>query len=240
MDRESNDQLSPELREQYERENRRVIEKGELVRAESTLPTEAGETYWLTYKFPVDLHGQTLLGAVSIDITEQKRAEKRFETIFVNSPVSLWEEDFSRVRQQLASCGITTARDAEEYLEANSGQIRHLASLIRVIDVNQATLRLFEASDKTMLLGSLDPLITEDTLGVFRREIPALWASGSYSGEGAVVTTTGREIPCLIDVSVAPGCEESWARVFVSILDIHELKHAQEALANTEKLLPRK
>jgi PAS domain S-box-containing protein len=49
------------------------------------------------------------------------------------------------------------------------------------------------------------------------------------------VTTTGRRIPCLIDATVAPGYEESWGRVLFSIIDIHELKQAQEALASSEK-----
>jgi rsbT co-antagonist protein RsbR len=137
------------------------------VRAESTLPTETGDTYWLTYKFPVTLHGQTLLGAVSIDITEQKQAERRFERIFASSPVSLWEEDFSLVRQHLVASGVRTARDAESYLDENAERIRDLVSLIRVVDVNEATLRLFEVSDKAVLLRNLGSLITEQALGAF-------------------------------------------------------------------------
>jgi PAS domain S-box-containing protein len=233
--RESSDQLSPELREQYERENRKVIDQQELVRAESVFPGETGNTYWLTYKFPVALHGDVLLGAVSIEITEQKRAEKRFETIFMSSPVSLWEEDFSEVHDRLRALGMESTEEVASYLSENPQAVRELASLIRVVDVNQATLRLFEATDREQLLGSLDPLIPDEALPNFRREIEALWAGESYSGEVTVVTVTGRKVPGLVEVSVAPGSEESWARVLVSILDIHELKEAQESLADSEE-----
>ena len=234
LNRESNDQLSPELREQYERENRQVIDQQELLRAESVLPLEDGDTYWLTYKFPVALHDAALLGAVSIEITDQKRAEKRFETIFVNSPVSLWEEDFGEVRERLRSLGMESGDDIARYLSHNPGEVRNLASLIRVVDVNRATLGLFDASDREQLLGTLDPLIPDEALPVFSREIAALWAGKSYSGEVVVITTTGRRIPALVEASIAPGFEESWGRVLVSILDIHELKNAQVSLADSE------
>lgn len=62
---------------QYDRENRAVIEEGQVIQTESTFPINNETTYWLTYKFPIQFAGRTMLGAISIDMTTQKKLEQR-------------------------------------------------------------------------------------------------------------------------------------------------------------------
>ena len=60
---------------------RRVIEGGEFLRSEETVPTARGERVFLIHKFPLrDAQGAIQgLGGVSVDITEQKRALREAE-----------------------------------------------------------------------------------------------------------------------------------------------------------------
>lgn len=73
------DVTPPALHEQYQEENQRVL-AGEMVISESMIPNGEYPSYWLTYKFPIHRNGKpALVGAVSLDITERKRAEKAFQ-----------------------------------------------------------------------------------------------------------------------------------------------------------------
>ncbi len=73
------EQVPPELEETYERENREVFSECKIVTAESVFPHNGKNTCWLTYKFPIRIDDEILLGAVSIDITAQKEAEQRLK-----------------------------------------------------------------------------------------------------------------------------------------------------------------
>ncbi|HSI59127.1 MAG TPA: ATP-binding protein, partial [Ideonella sp.] len=62
-------------------DDRRVIEHGEVLRIEESLPTVDGERVFLTHKFPLrgaDARVQAL-GGISVDITELKRAQAKAE-----------------------------------------------------------------------------------------------------------------------------------------------------------------
>jgi PAS domain-containing protein len=93
---------------------------------------------------------------------ERKRAEEelhhseaRFKILFENSPISLWEEDYSQVKvyfDHLRSTGVT---DFQDYFDKHPEAVKKCASLVKVLDVNRATLDLMQVEDKSELLGGL-------------------------------------------------------------------------------------
>ena len=82
--------------------------------------------------------------------------EKRFQSIFQHSAVSLWEEDISRLRAALDALRARGVADMGRYLDEHPGFLAEAARLITVIDVNEATLELYEVADRLQLLGPLD------------------------------------------------------------------------------------
>ncbi len=99
--------------------------------------------------------GSVVFGAILLSwiSREFERREERHRSLFQHAPVALWSEDFSNVGvelQVLADRGIT---DFEEYLPANPEEVRRLASLIQITDVNDATVLLTEAPSRDLLLG---------------------------------------------------------------------------------------
>ncbi len=71
------EKLPEAVQRQYDEENRKVLSEKQVILSESTFPCEGRDTHWLTYKFPLVSKGETLLGAVSIDITARKEAENQ-------------------------------------------------------------------------------------------------------------------------------------------------------------------
>ena len=160
-----------------------------------------------------------------------QRSEDRYRQLFESSPVSLWEEDFSEGRavfDQLRSEGVT---DFRNYFLEHPDEVGRLAALVKILDVNQATLTLLGATNKDELYAGLPQLFTPESLETFREEIIAL-AEGrlQYSSEITHLTMKGETISVIVSMSVAPGYEQSLGRVLISLLDITNLKRAEEEL----------
>ncbi|MBN1965142.1 MAG: GAF domain-containing protein [Anaerolineae bacterium] len=162
-----------------------------------------------------------------------------YRSLFEDSPISLWLEDFSAVRaylEELRAQGVTDLR--AYFLAHHPAAIAHCVSLVQVMDVNHATLDVFRASRKADLLGSLDRSFAEESLPVFLDEILA-FAAGKTVFECEVVgqPLRGEPINCLVQVAIAPGHEETWAKVFVSVIDITARKRVEAALRLNEARL---
>lgn len=94
-----------------------------------------------------DTLGRLLL--TTEDVTEREEARRKellnrryAEGMFKHSPVSLWVEDFSRVRRLIEEVRERGIVDFRVFMDVHPEFVRQCMSEIRVIDVNQATLDL--------------------------------------------------------------------------------------------------
>jgi PAS domain S-box-containing protein len=175
------------------------------------------------------------------DITEHRRAqdalresEQRYRYIFDAAGVSIWEQDFSAVKAALDKLKASGVDDLRKYVAAHAEFVREAIPLVRVIDVNQATLELFEADNKAELLESLDKIFLPETEKVFAGELIAIdERRTSFYSETTLQTLKGRSLTVLFCITfpVAPATFDS---VLVTITDITERKHAEEALHKTQ------
>jgi len=69
--------------------------------------------------------------------------------------VSLWVEDISRLREMIQTWRARGITDLRAYLESHPVILRKAVRSIEVVDVNDVTLRLFEARQRQELLGAL-------------------------------------------------------------------------------------
>ncbi len=88
--------------------------------------------------------------------------------LFEDSPISLWEEDFSAVKAHLELLRDSGVTDFREYFEQNPSAVPECAKMVKVLDVNQATLDIYEAGSKQELLQGLSGVFVEESLGVFK------------------------------------------------------------------------
>ncbi|MCJ7624675.1 MAG: PAS domain S-box protein, partial [Anaerolineaceae bacterium] len=68
--------VDPEQAAQLLAQDRKILSEGKLIEIEEIIPYSDGPRHWLTYKFPIHHKDRmTLIGGLTVDITERKRAE---------------------------------------------------------------------------------------------------------------------------------------------------------------------
>ena len=175
------------------------------------------------------------------EIIEHKRAdaelresEQRYRHIFQTAGVSIWEEDFSQVTAAIDDLKAQGVRDFSQYIAAHPEFIQQAVSMVKVIDVNDATVRLFEAQSKDELLVSLHKIFLPEAEEVFAGELIAI-AEGrtSFESETILQTLKGGKLTVLFTITFPPQ-PAKLNSVLVSIMDITERKRADEALHKTQ------
>jgi PAS domain S-box-containing protein len=182
---------------------------------------------------------------MAIDITKQKEVEealreneKRYKSIFEYSPISLWEEDFSQVKNYIENLRASGIRDFKVYFKEHLEAVDKCIEIVRIIDVNKATLRLYKAKSKNQLItGGLKQILDAEAREKFVEELLAI-ADGKtkFTCEATTRTLTGEKIYVALTWSVAPGYEQSLAKVFVSKIDITKQKKLEKTLRENGRL----
>ncbi|MBN1890266.1 MAG: response regulator [Thermoflexales bacterium] len=159
-----------------------------------------------------------------------RESQARYRGLFEHSPLPMWEEDFSQVKDYFDTLRAAGIGDVRAYFEHHPEAVTECAGLIKVLDVNQATLALVGAKDKKELL-VLPNGFTETSFKAFTEELITLAEGGRYFESEAVYRALGGEEQFIIlRLSVAPGYECSLGKVLVSMLDITERRRAEEEL----------
>ena len=172
------------------------------------------------------------------DITDRKRAEealeeseKLYQSLFENSPLSLWEEDFSDVKTYIDNLRYSGVKDFREYFVNHTEAVAHCAAMVKLLHVNKATLQLYKAGSEEEFRRGLGKIFGEELYDTFREKLVAI-AEGrtTVEGEGITRSLTGDKIYVNMRCSVPPGNEETYSKVFVSIIDITGLKRMADEL----------
>jgi PAS domain S-box-containing protein len=189
--------------------------------------------------------GAIVLHCVLQDVTAARVAERRlresearYRSLFDDSSISLWEEDFSPIKRHIDRLRALGVVDLEAHLAGHPEELADCVATVRVVDVNRATLELYGADSRGQMLAGLDQIIGVDGYHVFRDAILAL-ARGerTWASEGVNNTLGGDQRVVALRWSLAPGSEETWSRVLVSAIDVTEQRRAEAALRETQLLM---
>lgn len=181
--------------------------------------------------------GRRLADALTTVImyADLQAGEQRYRLVFDNSPVPIWEEDFSEVKALLDALEKEGVGDIESYFEDHPEIVQQCAQLTKIVDVNHAALALHRATSKEELLARLVDTFTPESFATFRKELVCLWHGGTeMSSDGVVRTLDGDIRNVSVYFSVCAGHEKTLSRVIVSLIDITERKRTEEALGASE------
>jgi PAS domain S-box-containing protein len=176
------------------------------------------------------------------DITERKRAdaelresERRYRSIFQTAGVAIWEEDYSQVKAALDDLRSQGVSDFGQYLADHPDFVRQAMAMVRIVDVNDATVRMLGARTKDEL--ALDKVFLPETEQAFAAVVLAI-AEGRTSIESETVmrTMAGDRLAVLFTVTF-PAEAAGLESVLVSIMDVTERNRAQEALHQAQEEL---
>ncbi len=163
--------------------------------------------------------------------------EERFRILFESNPVSIWLEDFSGIKQLFDELRESGVSDFESYLQTHPETVEQCVELIRIIDVNRATLALHEAETKEELFANLTRTITPESYRAFQGELVDLWRGKTRITQDSIIKTlTGKLRHVTLRCNVVPGYEESFSQVLVSITDITERQRLEEQLFQAQKM----
>ncbi len=218
----------------------------QIASSESSRSDSKGKVRWLLNSVSgvVDSGALIRIWGVMRDISDRKEAEEalrrseiRYRAIFHRSAVSLWEVDTSRLRTALSVLHDQGHQDLAGYIDAHPEFVARALHLATVVDVNETTVRLFEAKSREELLGPLDVTFDPAALAGFVPEAIARAEHGKqHDIETTVLSRTGRRLNVIMHFYV-PADNDRLSTTLVSVVDITKRTQAEEERARLEEQL---
>ena len=173
---------------------------------------------------------------VSQDITERKKIEEEnsrikdnYRRLFDNATISIWNEDFSLVFEQIDEIRKLDIPNIKIYLEHNPSVLFSIIEKIKVNNVNSATLKLFKAKSSEEFLDNIQDTFGKGADKVFTNLIESIWYNEKiFISEVNYRTLKGDEFRALLSIPIPQtGIEQK--TVPVSIQSIQSIKDAESA-----------
>ena len=210
--------------------------------------TKSGKTIWVNLNVtPIVDKSKNQISAISIveDITLKKEAEEliiksqiRFKSLFEDSPIPLWEEDFSGVKKYLQELELInqSPETVALYLKMHPDVVQKCISLVKIIDVNTMCLRLHKVKNKEELISDLSQIIDTDSIRDFTKQLIAI-----TQGDKQLIVDTkiknknGEYRNVNLRWNVIQGYEKSLERIIVSTEDITERKMSENIILQSQQ-----
>jgi diguanylate cyclase (GGDEF)-like protein/PAS domain S-box-containing protein len=178
------------------------------------------------------------LVGIRIDVTERREAEEaleqseqRYRSLFEAAPISLWEEDWSEVKKivdELHDEGIT---DVATAFRERPELLKRAGAGIRVLNVNEATLKIYHADNKQQLIDEHHRRLQNAPWPTFIEEVQCL-ADGQrrIRTESEDLRLDGARFHLRTTMELANAHENDWQRVLAAVEDVTEARALSQQL----------
>ena len=196
------------------------------VRQNIFIPAESRDS-WSRVISIIEDHTETAKMRQSLD-----EALKRYRDLFNQSPMAIWEEDWSGVKTIVEGLRSRGVQDLSTYLRKHPSTVHELWNAAVTLNINDATLKLYRQPDIEKFWEHVN---TDDVPpGEFEGfcDIVAALADGKtrHTAEGWEVAYDGEKINVRTSVVLPDEHMGSWARVIYTEEDITQQRLAEVVL----------
>jgi PAS domain S-box-containing protein/putative nucleotidyltransferase with HDIG domain len=187
------------------------------------------------------VNGAAGLVAVAIESARRRSAEEALEqseaeyrALFEDSPASVFVEDFSGTKRRLDELRLQGVVDLGAYLEAHPGFVDDCIRAIRVVDANEAAVRMHHAADKADFLRRVTDSFPPSGKAGFSDRLLAIWRGDRVFDRVDQDRTLDKQtFYTAIRWSVPPGHEETLDRVLLSKTDVTSVVEGEKKVRRT-------
>ncbi|MBP1465212.1 GAF domain-containing protein [Candidatus Chloroploca sp. M-50] len=169
-------------------------------------------------------------------LEDQKRIRSRYQSIFQFVPVSIWEEDWTAVIAMIRALRQAGVTDFQDYFAQHSDRVNEALHQIRVLDVNDATLKIFKAQSKSQMLKSIaTKFAIPETMPGFVQQLLALANGETVFATEMMLSTASLERLYVLQTMVFPSLDSDTGTVLVSLMDITRRKEDEQRIAENAR-----
>jgi PAS domain S-box-containing protein len=183
--------------------------------------------------------------AIVEDITLRKQDHKlikisdaRFESLFEDSPIPLLEEDFSEVKKYLVKLNLIGKNTDHilSYFEKKPEALDKCSSLVKIINVNNACIKLHKVKTKEELINSKSNLLdfkSKDDL--IKHLIAITQEKKQFIIDSTIKNAEGEYRDVNLRWNVIRGYRKTFERIIVSTEDITERRATEKIILDTKQ-----
>lgn len=160
-----------------------------------------------------------------------------YQLLFDQSPVSIWVEDFSKIVEYVSRLQAEKITDIRAYFMTYPDKFVDCISLLRVVDVNQATLNMYKAKSTGELLENIERVFTKESAACLMESVVAL-SEGKrhFAGNGVNYDLDGNKLTIRISWNIPGDGDIDYSNIIVAIQDITEMVNIRNESEGREAL----
>jgi len=169
-----------------------------------------------------------LVDAIKQEVNHYK-TKKRYEELFEQSPIGVWEEDFSNVKRKIDKLKEEGIEEIRTYLDDHPEFVNELMKDVELISANKSVLDMYRADSLEDFKKGLSEILGKSSIPAFKDVVERI-AKGEtkYSTDKVDKRLDGKKINVFLKWSVSIGNEDDYSQVLVSTVDITERKMKEE------------
>lgn len=216
--------------------------------AEKRYITKSGTVIWVNILasalWKSDKEPKTIITIIE-DVTLKREAEElirksesHFRSLFEDSPVALWEEDFSQVKIYLGELQLLGKNQTEvsAFFDQRPEEVQKCVSLMKIIDVNNECVLMFYPKTKQELLNGVELLEGKTVVESFVKQLIAICSGQKYLVLNTEIPTASGKVRYIhFYWSAMKGSDETYERVILATEDITARKESEKLIIESQQ-----